>query len=430
MTIGRRTAAGRTSDARGVLALANFRRYVYAQLSSGAGMWNQRVAELWLLLELTGDGLSLGLGTALRTAPAIFLARPAGWLADRYDRQLLLTSTQAARGVVGGTMAVVVMVGRPPLMAVYLLIFILGIVNALDGPMRRSFVRDVVDEDHLQSAAGLHTATISVGRIAGPLVAGAVIALWGLEWAFAVSVATAAMAIAAVRSIRPLAPTVVVDTPRRGRRTESPTSAPAASAPLGLSFSDVLVLLGAFSVFGWNVDVVLPLLATDVLGHGPVAFSGLVICLSVGTLIGSVVATGRPHSGRTRASLVVPLLAFAATLPLVVASTHIAAIALALIVAGGWGGLFLSASNAALQLVADPARQGRMVANYSIVFTGSRAVGAPVLGWAVDRLGPRLAVVAVGVVTATSATLAATVLSRRAASEPTAEGQPLTDGAS
>ncbi|HWL42125.1 MAG TPA: MFS transporter [Ilumatobacter sp.] len=402
------SAAPRHANPLGVLRLENFRRYFVAQMASGAGMWNQRVAELWLLLELTGNGLSLGLGTALRTAPTLFLATAAGWLADRYDRRLLLTGTQAARGLTGIALAVIVFAGTPPVGLIYAIILVLGIINALDAPMRRSYVRDVVDEQHLRAAAGLHTATISVGRIIGPFAAGIAITLGGVGWAFLLSVASAAVAVTAVRAIVPV---------ERG-----PASTPADATPAGdggagrppreIRLVDVVVLLGAFSTLGWNIDVVLPLLTDGVLGQGPLAFSGLVICLSAGSLIGSVGVAGRTSSGRSFRSLIMPLLAFCITLPLVAVSTHVAAIAVALLLAGTCGGVFLAASNASLQLVADrtPDRQGRAVAAYTIVFTGTRAIGAPVIGALVDQIGVRAAIVGVSGATAVTATIAALAL--------------------
>lgn len=390
----------------GVLRLPNFRRYFVAQMASSAGMWNQRTAELWLLLELTGSGVSLGVGTALRTAPALFLAAPAGWLADRFDRRLLLTATQASRGVVGAAMAVLVFARTPPLAVFYALILLLGIINALDAPMRRSYVRDVVDDQHLRAAAGLHTATISMGRMIGPLGAGLAITLGGVGWAFTLSIVTAALAVSAVRAIQPI-PRAAASGAASGRSGTAPDDH-ASGAGRTLQLVDVLVLLAAFSTLGWNIDVILPLLTDDVLGAGPLAFSGLVTCLSIGTLVGSLAAAGRPGSGQTFRSLVVPLLTFTVTLPLVAISDHLVVIAAGLVVAGTCGGVFLSASNASLQVVADrnPARQGRAVAAYTIVFTGTRAVGAPAIGALVDAIGARPAILMVAAVTAAASVLA------------------------
>lgn len=395
--------------ARRTLAVPNFRRYVVAQLASGIGMWNQRVAELWLLLELTGTGLSLGVGTALRTAPALFLAIPAGWLADRFDRRRLLTLTQASRGVVGAAFALVVATGDPSLALVYAMILALGVVNGLDGPMRRSYVRDVVTRDHLRAAAGLHTATISVGRLIGPLVAGVAIATAGIATAFSMSVVTSAIAIATVRAIRPLTERV----PPHAEEPDAPSGEATPAEPLCVHLDEIMWLLGLFSILGWNIDVILPVFANSVLGQGPVAFSGLVICLSLGTFVGSLVASTLSRGNGRLRTMVRPLVLFSATLPVLASTDSLAAIALSTALAGAFGGAFLSHTNAAMQIAAEHSSQGRTVAMYSMVFTGSRAFGAPVLGLAIDRLGARPTLVLVGAFTGVAGLCAARILDRR-----------------
>lgn len=402
-----------------VLRIPSFRRYVVAQLASAAGMWNQRVAELWLLLELTGDGLSLGLGTALRTAPALVLAAPAGYLADRYDRRTLLTITQIGRGVVGLAFALLAATDRPPLVAVYAMIFCLGTAAALDAPIRRSFVRDVVDDEHLQAAAGLHTAMISAGRMLGPISAGLLIEFAGLPWAFAMCVVTSLIAVTSIRSI-PLRPHTE---PAAGRRAER--TGPTANAATDVTMPDVLVLLAVFSALGWNLDIVLPMLTGDGGGGGPLAFSGLVIALSLGSFVGSVAGAARASTGRHLSSLAVPLLAFCACLPALAQLDGLVAVSLMLVVAGGFGGLFLAGTNSGLQLAAAPAVQGRMVAVYATIFTGSRALGAPLTGAGIDQFGPRRTLSLLGVVTGAAALAALATLARRRRRR-----QPATVGAS
>jgi MFS family permease len=337
-----------------------------AQLSGGAGTWNQRIAELWLVFELTGDGLSLGTSTALRTAPAIFLGAAAGHLADHYDRRRLLMATQTGRGLVGLAFALVTLGRVPGLLVVYGLVLTLGFIGALDAPIRRSFVRDVVEPRDLRAAASLHTATISVGRMIGPIAAGLLIAQWGVTAAFTASVVTAVVAVEAVRRVRPVTEEVAdltVETPASDPDAGHGSEVDAQRLP---RIYETLILLAVFSTLGWNLDVALPVLAEDVLGRGPVAFSALVVCL---TAIGAT-----------------------------------------LILIGFFGGVFLSAASAAIQTTARYATQGRVIAFYSILFTGCRALGAPLLGWTIDVVGAREAMVLLGVATSGTALLTSLIL--------------------
>lgn len=402
----------RGSLATSPFGLSSFRRYVVAQLSSGAGMWTQRVAELWLLLQLTGNGLSLGLGTAMRTAPALFLGALAGRMADRFDRRIILTGTQLSRAIVGMVFAVWVAVGSPPVGAIYLLVLALGIIAAVDGPVRRSFVRDVVPGDMLRAAASLHTATISLGRIIGPLAAGFLIDLQGTTSAFLASVGCSFIAIASFWRIELQPPP-----DRSGDSGPSPRSAVGPTRHPSITY--VLVLLAGFSIFAWNLDVVLAVLAEDVLGQGPVAFSILVVCLSAGSFIGSLYASTRAWVGRTTLSVTAPLVLTGLALPVVVLSDEFALMGLTTVVVGAAGGLFLSSSNAAVQIGADPVIQGRIVARYTIIFTGCRALGAPLAGWLIDARGPRAALTILG-----AASTAAAIISMIACGRTSSPDRP------
>ena len=185
-----------------------------------------------------------------------------------------------------------------------------------------------------------------------------------------------------------------------------------------------------FSIIGWNIDVLIPLLAEAVLGGGATTYGVLVTCVSIGSLTGSVAAASwRPASraktktgsatepgGQTGdgsatkssggiADLTRSLLVFSAVLATVAATPSAVPVAASLTLAGFTGGLFLSLVNAAVQLGADQALQGRQVAVYTFVFIGSRALGAPFIGLTADWIGPRPAVIAMAAATAALALL-------------------------
>ena len=182
-----------------------FRRYASVQFLSSMSVNAQRVAELWLVFQITGEGLSLGTSTAIRTAPTLVLAGLAGSLADRFSRKGLLIASQGTRGMIIVVFAVLT-TGRQPeeisIVWVYLLVLALGCVGGFDQPIRRAVVRDVVSSEDLPSAASLHTATIATGRIVGPLCAGALMTWVGAPAAFIFGSASAFLAVVFVRSLR------------------------------------------------------------------------------------------------------------------------------------------------------------------------------------------------------------------------------------
>ena len=431
-----------------------FRQYAASQLASSAALTCQRVAELWLVLEITGNALSLGVSTALRTAPSLLLAGAGGALADRFDRRTLLAFTQGGKAVVGGAFAWLVAGGEPAIETVYGLVLTLGCLNALDAPIRRAAVREVVGPEDLAGAARLHTATISTARVIGGLLAGLLIAWSGVPAAFAFGAAASAASAIGFRTLRFPEPAPASETnPEADRGFEADpglkddagpeddpnheAGSPATAEGRGLlariwspTLRPAFLFLAVFSIIGWNIDVLIPLLAEAVLGGGATTYGVLVTCVSVGSLAGSVAAASwRPASraktktesatapdGQTEngsatkpsggiADLTRSLLVFSAVLATVAATPSAVPVAASLTLAGFTGGLFLSLVNAAVQLGADQALQGRQVAVYTFVFIGSRALGAPFIGLTADWIGPRPAVITMAAATAALALL-------------------------
>ena len=420
------------------LGLPMFRRYAAGQLASSMALTSQRVAELWLVLEITGNALSLGVSTALRTAPSLLLAGAGGALADRFDRRVLLAWTQGGKAALGGVFAWLVAGGSPAIETVYGLVLALGCLNALDAPIRRAAVREVVGPEDLAGAASLHTATISIARIAGGLLAGLLIAWSGVPAAFAFGVAASAAAALWFGSLRLAAPDPEAnldskadpdpDADPRLKADSSPKTdpgtkdrSPSDTGIVGLlariwspALRPAFLFLAVFSIIGWNIDVLIPLLAEQVLGGGATTYGVLVTCVSVGSFAGSVAAAswrstdrgetkaGTGSTAESRGGIVAltrALLVFSAVLATVASTSSAVPVAASLTLAGLTGGFFLSLVNTEVQLGADWALQGRQVAVYTFVFIGSRALGAPLIGLTADWIGPRPAVITMAAAT-------------------------------
>ena len=390
-----RTALGRLAD---TLGNPNFRRYASAQFLHGAGMWAHHLAEVWLVYEITDSAFVVGLTIAVRSGSAVILAPVAGTLADRMDRRRLLASTQAAKALVAGTLALLALAMREdlPLAVLFGAVAVLGVIGAIDTPLRRAFVRDVVMADRIDRAARLHTSVMSVGRFLGSGAAWLFLSLSAAWACFAVNGATSLLASMLVLRVVPTTAAVSKDARATGGRVLGYLlRTPAVTIPMAL--------LCSFTLFGWNLAVLLPVIADKQLESGAGTFAILAQVMAVGSLIGSVMmAASRLEGARSLALL---LAVFSATLVTLSAVNVLVAGIVAIFVVGIFGGGFLSLSNGSVQSAADPRLQGRVSAAYGVVFVGARAVGGPILGWLVDDFGSRTALVTVGVVTAACALL-------------------------
>ena len=398
----------------GALRSAGFRRYAAVQLLSAISVSSQMIAELWLVYEITERGLSLGTSTAIRTAPALVLAGVAGSLADRFPRKVLLTMTQAARCVIAAMFVLVTLGDLPAISTVYLLVLGLGCVHGIDQPVRRALVRDVVNRNELASAASLHTATISTGGIIGPLCAGLLLTQIGPTAGFIFSSASALAAVVVVQFLR------LVKEPSG---ESSPAIPSGAASDRRARLADILspglrptfLLLLALSVFAMNLNVLLPVIAAEVLGGGSGTYSVLHTCLRAGALVGSLFAAMAATRTADHRRIFLALVLCGAALMSVAAGTQAIVTAVTIVVTGACVGLFLSMASASVQTGADRAIQGRQVAVYSFIFIGGRSLGAPLTGWMADELGARWTTLMLGAGTLLGALAAqATSRNRRA----------------
>jgi MFS family permease len=146
------------------LSIPNYRRFFYGQLVSISGNWMQTVAEIWVILTLTGSGVAVGFTTALQFLPMLLVGAWGGLIADRMPKRRLLMTTQTLHVLPPLTLfALAVMGGLSPL-AVYAVVFARGIVNAVDYPTRQAFVMEIVGEGRVVNAVNLNTRRASWGR--------------------------------------------------------------------------------------------------------------------------------------------------------------------------------------------------------------------------------------------------------------------------
>ena len=160
----------------------NYRIYLAGSFVSNIGTWMQRVAQDWLVLELSGgSALAVGITTGLQFLPMLLLSPYGGLIADRFNKRRILKVTQSWLALCAAALGVLAVTGVATTEQVYVIAFAFGLGTAFDNPARQSFVSEVAGPDHLPNAIGLNSATFHAARIVGPAVAGLVIAQVGIR---------------------------------------------------------------------------------------------------------------------------------------------------------------------------------------------------------------------------------------------------------
>jgi len=390
------------------LRVRNYRLYAGGQLVSLTGTWMQRVAQDWLVLELTNSGTALGIVTALQFLPSLLFGLWGGLLADRYDKRKLLLATRSGLALVALILGVLDVTGIVQYWQVLVLALALGLVSAIDSPVRQSFVVEMVGPDDLTNAVGLNSTIFNSARILGPAVAGVMITAIGTGWAFVANGISSIAVLTGLALMRPaeLRPSPAIDRIRGQLRA-------------GLHYvrqrQDLLltmVLVFVVGTFGLNFQITTALLAKQVFHRSATGYGLLSTALAVGACVGAVLATRR----RTRPSLLFLLLAATAfgLLEILAGSMPgFGATALMLVLVGLAMLTFTTAANSSVQLGVEATMRGRVMALYLMCFLGGTPIGAPIVGWVATTVGPRWGMIGGGLVCMAMAVGMALYLVRR-----------------
>ncbi|MGI9063934.1 MAG: MFS transporter [Pseudonocardiaceae bacterium] len=396
------------------LRLRNYRLYASGQVVSLVGTWMQRIAQDWLVFELSGRSpVALGIAVALQFAPTLVLSLWAGVLADRYDKRRLLIAVQIAMGLCGLVLGVLDVSGVVALWHVYLLCVVLGTFSAVDVPVRQAFAIELVGPGQVTNAVALNSMTFNIARILGPAVAGLMIVAVGTGWVFLINAVSFAGVVAGLLAMDAAGLHRSAPVPRhRGQLVE------------GLRYvrgrPELIVLLSLVffvATFGLNFHTTLAVVAVHVFGRGADAYGLLSALLAVGTLTGAAFAARRSGRGRPRLRVVIGgAVAFGALSVVVGLMPTYELFALLLVPCGAAALTFTTAANSAVQLSVDPQLRGRVMGLYMLLFLGGNPLGAPLMGWIAQEVGGRAPIIVGGVVSMLAGLVCAAVLLRRSAS--------------
>jgi MFS family permease len=373
------------------LEVPNYRRYFAGQLISLSGTWMQTVAAIWLILTLTGSGVAVGLTTALQFLPMLLIGAWGGLLADRIPKRRLLIVTQALMSIPALGLFAVTATGVVEPWMVFLAVFAMGTVNAIDNPARQSFVIEMVGADRVVNAVSLNSVIVQMARIVGPALAGILIAGFGVVPCFALNALTFLAMIFALWGMDPRGLHTEPVAPRRPGAIRAGLRYVRATPELAVP----LALMALVGTLGFNFQVVLPLLAKFSFGGGAGTYAAMVAAMAVGSIAGALV---NGHHGRTGPRLIaVGALAFGV---LALLSAAMPSLALEVVTLAGLGAAavtFAATINSTLQLAVEPEMRGRVMALYSVVFLGSTPIGGPLTGWLAETYDPRVALLLAGV---------------------------------
>ncbi|WP_375342358.1 MFS transporter [Curtobacterium sp. MCBD17_008] len=391
------------------LSVPNFRLFTATNLVAMTAGWMQRIAQDWLVLQLTGSVAQVGITVACQFAPMLLFGLLGGVFVDRYSKRALMMITQGAFAVLSLLLAVLTLAGVVEAWHIWVIAFLVGMVTVIDNPARQVFVTEIVGHQHLRNAISVNSSVFQLGGMIGPALSGILLVAVGAGWSFGIN---AAACVAVVVTLGFLRVSELHRTPPAARAKGQLVEGLRYAAAKPTIIVPV-VLLAFFSVFALTMPVLLSAFASDAYGAGAGAggYGLFNSAVAVGALTGAVLSTRRAV---VRLRTIVGGVFWTGLLLVVAGSAPtIAPFTVLLVVVGLSQLLFMTASNSLVQLSSNVAIRGRVMSLYVLVLLGGQAIGGPVMGQVVDRFGAHVGMMVAGGVPAAAATVIAFVLARR-----------------
>jgi MFS family permease len=351
---------------------------------SNIGTWAQRVAQDWLVLELThNNGTYLGLVTAIQFAPVLIFSLQGGAMADRVDKRKLLIWTNIVAALACYTLGILVVTHHIKLWHVFACAAVLGISSAIDAPIRQSFTAEIVGHSDVANAVSLNSANFNAGRLIGPALSGFLIARFSTGPSFLINATTYLFVILSLLFMRPSDFFIqkkeeTLGTIREGLRY-------ALARP---DLYVVMLLVFFAATFGLNFQIFNALMATKEFGKGPASYGLLGTFIAVGSLTGALLSA---RLERLRDAKLVMRLGIWFSIVVMVLSVMptYTWYSMWLPVCGISALTMLISANSYVQVNSDPAVRGRVMGIYMLIFMGGTPFGSLLIGYLTETVGVR-----------------------------------------
>nr|WP_125615899.1 MFS transporter [Specibacter cremeus] len=389
------------------LKIRNYRIFASANLVATIALWMQRVAQDWIVLQLSGSVTAVGVTVFMQFAPSLVLMPLGGILADRYSKRLILMLSQGAAGLLAGALAVLALTGHLQVWHVYTVAFLLGLVTVMDQPARQVFVNELVGPRQLRNAISLNSSIFQLGGMVGPAVSGVLVSAVGGGWAFAFNALACTFTVVSLAFVR---------------RSELVASATVARAKgqfaEGVKYATrkativwPIVMAGVVAVFGLSLAVLMAAYANGVFHSGAAGYGLLNTLVALGALAGALAST-RIAVLRLR-TVIGAAGSYGVVLALAALAPTMATFGAVMVVAGFTSLLFLTSNNQLVQMSTNVQIRGRVMSLYVMVLIGGQALGGPLMGAVAEHVGVHWAMVLAGGVPALAALILAVMLARR-----------------
>jgi predicted MFS family arabinose efflux permease len=375
------------------LGYRDFRILWLGACTSSIGTWMQKVAQSWLVLELTDSASYLALDAFLGELPILLFTLIGGVVADRHDRRRLLLASQVVQMGSAFALAALVVAGGVHIWHVLALSFLSGCAQAFGGPAYQSLVPSLVHKDHLPNAVALNSIQFNIARIIGPLLAGLTLHWLGIASCFTLNGLSFLVVIAALLSLRTPQP---MPASQRKMLDELRTGLVFVRDHAAVRTLTLLALVSTF--LGVPLLTFLPVFARNVFHEGVGQYSHMMAWSGVGAVAGALVVAWLGRFARMGHSALAVLVLFGILTVAFTLTRDLRVTYVLLAITGAALMIAFSLLTSLVQLIAPNEMRGRVMSIYMVAFRGGMPLGSLVTGLAIDRIGAPAAIAINGAV--------------------------------
>ena len=368
------------------MANRNYRIYTLCAIPSLIGTWVQRMAVGWFAWELTGSGTWLGLVAFADLAPAVVVAPVAGAFADRVDRLKAVRFVQYAHMFQATGLALFTLAGWMTIERLFCFALLQGALQGIHQPFRQALVGTIVDRREIAAAIGINSTIWNSSRMIGPAISATIILYYGVGVTFVVNALSYVPMLAGLYLI-------VVRQQISGKKSLMDVPSEILEGVRHVAghrlIGPLLVLLFAVSFFGRAVAELLPGFAGAVFGMNADGLAMLTAGAGFGSLLSGIWLSRRGRLRGLGDILISSLFLIFVTQTAFAASPDIATATAVFVV---WGFLLNACGiivQSLVQAEVPDSIRGRVVSLYGILWLGTPAVGAFIMGAIADFVGFR-----------------------------------------
>jgi MFS family permease len=370
----------------------DFRLYFIGQFISWAGTWLQNVTLGWFVWKMTHSGIWVGLTAAIPLFVCSLLTPMGGIIADRFDKRNVLYVIQVLAMIQAFILGGLAMNNYAPLWAIVSLSFMLGAINAVDGPTRNSLIPEIVRKEEIASSAALNTAMITSSQAFGPALAGLLIPFCGIGGTFIIN------------GVSFIAVIVTLWMMLIENKSKKHVEHPLKMFWAGIKYSVFeprirlcVVLTGLIGMFGFSYRAMLPIVTTEIFKSGPFILGCLTAAVGVGACAGAVIVSAKSKKVPFNMFVITGSIMTGTSLILFSLTSNIILGIVFLFFAGAGFTLSSSTVRAELQVIVEDKMRGRAIGLAMMAFFAGMALGNSLEGILAKQFGPSVAISSNGI---------------------------------